>query len=285
MSYRLKIRQYVGAELRRVTDEQLRKALDELSDEGLSREEKTHQVRKRLKKTRAALRLVRPAFKGSYSEENAYFRDADVRLETIENLDTEGTREKEIVETAKRSAEAERSRVAEDAEAKLEQAGSRLSEGRKRVEAWKISGDGFDALAGGLKKTYARAIKARRAAYAEGEAELFHDWRKRVKYHRYHVRLLRAVWPDVFNARRDELKRLSDLLGDDDDLTVLAETVTDFATELDDDGRGTLIDLTCRQKSGLREKAEALGEKLFVEKPKRYLQLVGAIWSVRLESS
>lgn len=295
MSYQLTIQADAGAEVRRAADEQLRKALDEASDAELSREERVHQVRKRLKKTRAALRLVRPAFAGSFSAENAYFRaagrllsdlrDADVRAETIEGLDTKDAWEKSVAAAARRLVAEDRRRVGEDAEERLDEARSRLREGRERVKDWRVLGDGFDALAGGLKKTYGRARKARRTAYAEGEGESFHDWRKRVKYHRYHVRLLRSAWPELFGARHDELKRLSDLLGDAHDLTLLAETLKDFAAELDEERRGALARLMRRNRSALRESAAPLGKRLFVEKPKRYVWRVRRIWAATASGS
>lgn len=288
LPYCLNTKNEVSAEVRRAADEQLCKALDELLDDRLSTGDKVHQVRKRLKKTRALLRLVRPVFEASYAQENVYFRDAgrllsesrdaDVRVQTIQALEPDIALERAVVAAALRSSRHSRRRSAVVAKTRFEEVRSRLQVGVERVKDWRISKDGFDALADGLKKTYRRARKARHAAYASGEPELFHDWRKRVKYHRYHVRLLRAAWPKVFGARRDELKRLSDLLGDDHDLTMLAESAEVFADELDQDRYGTLIELTCRKQRTLRGQAEPLGTKLFTEKPKRYVRRVSGIW-------
>jgi CHAD domain-containing protein len=143
-------------------------------------------------------------------------------------------------------------------------------------------GDGFDALAEGLKKTYARARKARRAAYAKGEAKLFHEWRKRVKYHGYHVRLLRSLWAGPLEARRDELDELSDLLGDDHDLGDLRETVLERPDELGDLGAEpviqTLLGLVVERQIELRSRARPLGARLFAEKPKRFTGRLRRYW-------
>jgi CHAD domain-containing protein len=53
--------------------------------------------------------------------------------------------------------------------------------------------------------------------------ENFHEWRKRVKYYRYQLKLLRDFWKPVMEALRREAVKLSDDLGDDHDLAVLVE--------------------------------------------------------------
>lgn len=81
----------------------------------------------------------------------------------------------------------------------------------------------FRALRGGLKRTYRRGRTGRKRAFAAPTTERLHEWRKRVKYHWYHVRLLQNVWPEPMKVRRRELKVLADLLGDDHDLAVLRQ--------------------------------------------------------------
>ena len=43
--------------------------------------------------------------------------------------------------------------------------------------------------------------------------EIFHDWRKRVKDHWYHSRLLQGFWPAGIRPHRKAVKELSELLG------------------------------------------------------------------------
>ena len=55
--------------------------------------------------------------------------------------------------------------------------------------------------------------------------ESLHEWRKRVKHLWYHHTLLRSLWPPVMEVTGDEAHALSDHLGDDHDLAVLAAWV------------------------------------------------------------
>ena len=70
---------------------------------------------------------------------------------------------------------------------------------RGRTGDWHLDASGFDALAGGLAKTVDRARKAMAIARDDGSTEAIHDWRKRVKYHWYHARLLEPVWPETMH--------------------------------------------------------------------------------------
>ena len=64
--------------------------------------------------------------------------------------------------------------------------------------------------------------------------EDFHEWRKRVKYHWYHCRLLKNLYKPLMKARRDEAKHLADLLGDDHDLSMLDLLLTEHARDFPD---------------------------------------------------
>ena len=59
MAYRLKRKETVVDGIRRIAHQQLARAAAELVDESLEPAAQIHQVRKRLKKLRALLRLVR----------------------------------------------------------------------------------------------------------------------------------------------------------------------------------------------------------------------------------
>ena len=64
-----------------------------------------------------------------------------------------------------------------------------------------------------------------RTAYRSNAAIDFHEWRKAVKYHDYHVRLLAGVWPEQMTVLRASLDRLGDFLGTDHDLSVFEEMI------------------------------------------------------------
>jgi hypothetical protein len=164
-------------------------------------------------------------------------------------------------------------------ERKLSDFLSKTYEIRERINDWEIDEDGFAAVRGGLTKTYRRAKKGLDLAYRTRSSEDFHEWRKRVKYHWYHMRLLRLVWPPMMAVRRRAGDRLSDLLGDDHDLAVLRETLLK-----EPDGFGdrhtiqALVGLIDRRSDELRALAKPLGSRLFAEKPKCFAARLEQYW-------
>jgi len=164
-------------------------------------------------------------------------------------------------------------------EERLDEFLAKMREARQRADSWQVHGDGFAAIEGGLVKTYRRGRKALRAAYEAPGTESFHEWRKRVKYHWYHVRLLQDVWSEMMEVREEAAHDLSDLLGDDHDLAVLRETLLAepeaFGSERDVQAFIGLID---RRRAELQAAARPLGERVFAEKPKRLAARLGSYW-------
>lgn len=289
MGYRFKHRESFGEGLRRIASEQLTKAIAEVEDRSLGSHETVHQARKRCKKVRALLRLVRPALRGdTYARENAWYRDtgreiatvrdAQTRIETVDALRRRYGRlvSDEVFAAARSALVARRETLLSDRasfDRCLEEVGERLAVGLARVDGWALERDGFDALRGGLVQRYARGRDAMRGAYREPTAEHFHEWRKRVKDHRYHVRLLESLWKPAMQVREAELHALSDLLGEDHDLFVLESlaAVEPRAVGAAEVAR-VLLALALGRRMELRAAARPLGARLFAEKPKRIAQ-------------
>jgi CHAD domain-containing protein len=286
MSYRLLKKETAGDGIRRIAAEQVDKAIGEIRDDSMDRNEAVHRARKRCKKIRAVARLVRPALREQYSMENGWYRDAAASLSDLRDAQA-------MVETFDYLADAsgdsfeEFAPVREHLVAKLQDATqhsgdlapllnefvSRMEEGRKRIAGWDLDSADFDVLGEGLKKTYKRGRKAMASAYDDPSTDTFHEWRKRVKYHWYHTRLLRGIWKPVMRARARELEKLGDLLGDEHNLAVLAAQVlqdefADCAPEVVDD----FLACVDSQRRKVRKKARPMGKRLYAEKP---VDLVG----------
>jgi CHAD domain-containing protein len=165
----------------------------------------------------------------------------------------------------------------QDLDGRLETIRAELVEGRERVDDLPIATEGFDAVAGGLRKSYRRARNRMEEAYEDPEMERFHEWRKRVKYHRYHSRLLRSAWVGPMKARRSELKTLSDLIGDEHDLAVFLKTME--AEELFDSAtRESLEQIIMARRSELQRNGRPIGERLFAEEPDELVERIRAYW-------
>lgn len=267
-------------------------------DGDMDRHETVHEVRKRCKEVRAALRLVRGVLP-TYSEENAHYRDAarelsDIRdatalVETfdehVETAVVEAGNGKDVAHSACRDALLRRrDRMARemDLDGRLGSVREDLVAGRERVDHLPIATEGYDAVAGGLRTSYRRGRERMADAYENPTTEAFHEWRKRVKYHRYHTRLLRSVWPGPMKARRTELKTLSDVVGDEHDLAVFLETMADeqlFAA----DARAELNAVITHRRSELQRRARPIGERVFAEEPDKLVERVGHYWTATRE--
>jgi CHAD domain-containing protein len=117
-----------------------------------------------------------------------------------------------------------------------------------------------------------------RRAYRENTTEAFHEWRKRVKVHRYHTRLLRDVWQPVLEPWREQLHALSDLLGDDHDLAVFQQTVLESDLLVDFGDRESLPPLIVTRRAELQAQAAPVGARLLAEKPARLVDRHRVYW-------
>lgn len=294
VAYRLWMSEPVLEGVQRIALEQIDKALHEIQSDEIDRHKAVHQVRKRCKKIRGLVRLVRPAFEDIYQIENATYRDASRRLSALR--DTEAMIEtfddlmdvfgdvvdRERLASVREELERRRVFVAEhefDLDARLEEFEQTIREARDRVESWDLDDDGWDAIAGGLRKTYQRGRVRMADAYEHPSTEAFHEWRKRVKYHWYHMRLLRDIWADEMNPRRKAAKDIADLLGDEHDLAVLREAVLEAPPAFGDSRVvQTLVALIDRRRVELREAAEPLGMRLYAERPGAHVRRLGGYW-------
>jgi hypothetical protein len=83
----------------------------------------------------------------------------------------------------------------------------------------------------------------------------------------------------VLKARKHQLQKLSDLLGDDHDLVVLREFLCDKdETAAADACTAPLLDCIDQQQSTLRATAEKLGKKLYAGKTKHLAKRINTLW-------
>lgn len=291
MAYRLQRGEGAAEGVRRIGREQLDEAIAAIVDEDLDRARRVHEVRKRCKKLRGLLRLVRTADENACALANEWLRDtarglsavrdADVLATTLDRVFEDGTEDdresvasiRDLLVARRRSALAD----AGGAEARLAAARTRLEALRERVATWAFDDPG--AFAEGLARTYRRARRAMRRAADDPSPERFHEWRKRVKYHSYHLRLLAGPWPEVIGARRREVERLGELLGEEHDAAVLAAHVTE--ERLGDPWARDLVSARAASLGErLRAAARQLGERLFVERPQRFTRRIEAWWTI-----
>ena len=291
MGYFFKKDETVSDGIRRLTTDRIDSAIAALGAEGEAAAQGVHDARKRCKQVRALLRLTKDQLGSAYAEENMRFRDygrqlsgardAQVLLETLDKLGggTSALRGIEEVREilARRRDELAAGSVTAQARAALAE---QLRADRARIADWPLRSDHFDAIRPGLERVYRRGRCAMKRAYRDGTDAAFHEWRKQVKYHWYHVRLLAPAWPAPLEARAAELKRLSDCLGDDHDLALLRATLGAQPEEFG--GRARLrapLRAAAKRQRLLRADARDLGRRLYAERAGEFGARMAAYWT------
>lgn len=294
MSYEFRLSDgSVEAAVRRIAVHQIERALGQIEDPGLDPASRIHEARKRCKKLRGLIRLVRPVFDG-YGPENKAFRDAarslaplrdsDVLVETYDALVRfyADQIDRQALSSVRRRLTLRKKELHAqlDTDRLLSDFALALGEARSRARRWKVSDRGFDACAGGLRKTYKRAVKAMERAVDSGSAEDVHEWRKRVKYHGYHTRLLTPVWTDGLEAHRALVDRINGLLGEHHDLAVLHDTILEDPHAYGREGDvEVFLALIVRRQTGLTPEAFDLGRRLLAESPGALVARWEAYWN------
>ena len=85
----------------------------------------------------------------------------------------------------------------------------------------------------------------------------------------------------MIEATADEAHELSDRLGDDHDLAVLVGYLDQADQPLTSEQLGHLRTLVARRRQELQGEAYAYGERLFAEKPKRFIERMEDYWEAR----
>jgi CHAD domain-containing protein len=141
-----------------------------------------------------------------------------------------------------------------------------------------ISND-YAALAKGIERVYRRGHRGLERAAATRNVEDLHEWRKRVKYLRYQMEALTPMYPILIGSTARSLDELAELLGDDHDLAVLAETILEHPESCRDEReRWMLIALIHERRTRMQAQALGLGTALYVEKPAAFVDRIGAYW-------
>ena len=294
MAYQLRLDESVPEGIRRIVREEFKAAVDQLKTKNeAKRDEAIHEARKSIKKIRGALRLVQPELGRVFRFENrclrdvgrklSAFRDAGSVIEIFDALKHRYRHElgSHTLSSIRRGLIVRKRQAGREVQAikLLDEMAARLQAARKRARKWPLQTDGFPAIAQGLEKTFQRGETAFQRAKKRPRPESYHTWRKRVKEHWYHIRLLEGLWTDVMQAYEKSLKDLETWLGDAHNLVLLRERIIaepDFygkESEVD-----LLLSLTDKYQKELRENARSLGRRVYQESPRQFRKRMKGLW-------
>lgn len=287
MSYSFNPAEPIAINLQAIGREQIDRALASLDTIKKEPDEAIHDIRKRLKKLRALIRLCRVEMdKEYYKERNTSFRDVGRKLSKLRNLTSmqdslQALHDRyslglkaQVFKGVVRQLEKEKQ---EELHEKIEE-GSLVAELKQVLEAekaelkhWPVGNDQLYQFVPALRKVYERGYKACKTARKKPDAAIKHEWRKRVKYLWYHFRLLKAVWPGMWKQYAREWHRLGHVLGNDHDLAVLKQKLQEEAIMENEAIACNLLDsLIVKEIALCDEEAFILGRRLFAEDPEAF---------------
>lgn len=232
--YKIDVNEKVHTQLRAVAERMLDDALA-LAEKPGEPEEAVHDMRKRLKKLRALVRLMEHSLNGrDYRQQNVRLRDLGHQLEDIRSAQAQlacldmlsqnfekpikGSAFKGLRQVLVDELEVERARFDPG---RWEVIGEGLVAAKEQLSTWPTKGKGFDAIAASVKKTYKKGFSASQSAKECPEPEQLHELRKQAKNLRYQLQLLQNMWPRTLKATAKSLHELTDMLGEVRDLHLL----------------------------------------------------------------
>lgn len=297
MPFRLQPTDDLPGGVGRIAREELASARDALLEGCGKRDDDIHSARKSMKRMRGLIRLVRRDLGDiTYTAENATYRDAagqlaglrdaTVLVGTLETVGAEladegdrlvaaGVRER--LEDRRQSAY--QAVGADDREQVIADVADVLSAACDRVDEWRLDGADWKTIADGAGRMYRRGRSECDDCRRQPTTHQLHQWRKRVKYLYYQSQILQPLWPTMMQAWQAELDELGGLLGDDHDLAVLAQTLTEPEVAADDDTEPLQLAIG-RRRQRLQQQALDLGARAYVERPADFLRRWRGLWRI-----
>lgn len=265
-------------EFRRIFREQLALAISELNHVGITRQSGIHKARVCLKRLRACYQLLKQHNNETFKGINRRLKEASSRLSPIRDSEVM----LEIFETVYSANQAfayksatshlynhlhQQSEYAQRQVAiAIPQASLMLRDCQLAIESYSgelITSEGFY---NGIRKVYKRSLSTWKTASKSTRDEDFHQCRKAVKYHMYHVQLLQMA--DKRLKRRTELlDKLSGELGSYHDLCILGQHSKKVGSTSEN-----LSELLGAIKKGHLKNAGKLVKLLFSENSSAYMR-------------
>ncbi|MEL6309190.1 MAG: CHAD domain-containing protein [Chloroflexota bacterium] len=279
--------------IRRIIREQAEDALAQLQVTGDERDTAIHSARKAFKRIRAALRMVRKEIGDDvFSEQNALYRDIARELSPVRDaymvIQTLDSVSNQIEDDAITKATSSLRDKLDDNYQKVRQdfwqtdtvvtVSQRLSDAMTHIDTLPIQHNGFKAFKKSIKQVYKRGQKQMIVAYTSvPQPEPFHEWRKRVKYLRYHMEILQSIHSEItpLHTKFDEL---SEVLGTVNDLAVLHERLSNYPATKFGAGRHLLAILDY-QRGRLEKSIHDDGETLYAMSPNAFVKQINEWWA------
>jgi CHAD domain-containing protein len=256
-----------------------------------------HAARKSLKKARTGLRLLRPTLAASvYRRENLALRDAahrlneardaSVLLRTLQWLHSHAPSLRSSTTVAELARELQGSQARAEARLHsprvLDSLRHALEQSERRARDWPVGRHGWTVLGPGLRRIYRSGRRRTPSARSMPSDEALHAWRKQVKYLRYALGMLKPIAPGALGALERRAHNLSDHLGEEHDLALLAEHALAYgaahSAHNGDRGLRALLRIIEERRRRLASLALTEGELLYQQRPRAVQRRFARDW-------
>lgn len=252
---------------------------------------RVHGIRTSCKRLRGLLRLVSDACPQAEAENVAIrdiaallsaVREAGVAIATFDSLALAASKAGPDSGRVRRALANDERAARREAKPAFAGIAALLRDARARAEHWSVDKHEFDAIERGLVRTLKRASKSLAKAEARSDPLDFHAFRKRVKDHSYHARLLRDIRPQRLKPYAEVVEQLGDRLGEHHDLAMLELRLAEKDLASIDIRRIRRALVKCKVR--LEDEALRLGAVLFDEPAKPRARRWGRRWAKWRES-
>ena len=288
MSYRFTRDEPVPEGVRRIVREEVSFATESLKlKKAGERDLAIHEVRKGVKRVRGLLKLLRPVLGDAYiAEDRAWrdlgrrlsaFRDAGVMVGAFDEL--RASCPKRLYGPVRRRLAGNKQTLSHDVAGAITAVATGLKRAETRLKQWRVQGEGFQAIAPGLKRTYRQGLRALQEAETDPAPDNLHELRRRAKEHLYQLRLLEGVWDAKLRRHEAKVRRLEEMLGSHHNLAVLKTKILEQPAEA-----GTAKDLEAflavldEMEQDLAEGALKLGARVYKDSSADVTKHVKRLW-------
>ncbi|MGZ4967044.1 MAG: CHAD domain-containing protein, partial [Chthoniobacterales bacterium] len=240
-NYELERGHDLGESLRHIFCKQVALAIDYASGARKPPDTPVHETRKRVKKARAALRLIEKTIRPRLFKKQDHglrdvgrlisdLRDAEVRLQTLDYLlGRIRLQGREKYGELRDFLQCELNTLRRHRSSWPKQVIPVLKNIHDEVAGWKLESYRADDLRRAVQRTYKRARRTAAAAEKKRSPECFHVFRGEAKQFGYELRIIRPINPAMLARLTRDLQRLGELLGRHHDLVLLAARLTVIA--------------------------------------------------------
>ena len=288
MSFRLENNETLSFGLKRIVLELIDNSIFHFAKGNGSFNEDVHETRKNFKKIRTVLRLIKTSIGNqNFKLENSFYagsgrvlsdlRDSTVLISTFDKLLKKSELEMSSFDfSIFRNFLIEKHKNISASKSKKSEVINSLSTdlllARSRVFDLEITGDSFKLIKNNLRRIYEQGQQCMYAVFSEPIKANVHEWRKRVKDLWYSMRILSNIWPEIMSPLVILLGRLSDLLGDTNDLFLLKERIIANQSKFKDDQHTKeLITFIDRRIIDLLREARSIARKVYSEDSKYFV--------------